>query len=176
MSENVAIRRLRPEDAETFAAIRREALEAHPFSFTASPEDDRGLQVENVRKYLADEQQAVFGCFQDGRLSGILGISRAERAKLRHTAIVWGVYVAPRARRKGAGRALLAAAIAHARTWNGVEMVHLSVSEQAEPAHRMYEAAGFRSWGREPRAVQWQGTFADEFHMVLDLRADSRSL
>jgi RimJ/RimL family protein N-acetyltransferase len=69
---------------------------------------------------------------------------------------------------------MLDAAIAHARTWDGVEMVHLSVSERAQPARRLYESAGFREWGREPRAVQWQGEFADEFHMALDLRAPTR--
>ena len=58
------------------------------------------------------------------------------------------MYVTPRARSKGAGRALLDAAIQQARN---------------------YERAGFRSWGREPRALHWKGRFVDEDHLVLEL-------
>jgi RimJ/RimL family protein N-acetyltransferase len=47
--------------------------------------------------------------------------------------------------------------------------LHLGVTDAAVSARRLYEAAGFRSWGREPRALQWEGRFVDEFHLVLDL-------
>ena len=166
------VRRLRPEDAESLVALRREALVEEPLAFGASVDDDRGLSLECVRTALADNQeQAVFGRFEGANLTGMVGIVRESKVKRRHVAVIWGMYVAPAARGKGLGRALLAAAIAHARTWPAVDQLQLSVTDTATSARRLYEAAGFRCWGRQVRALQWQGRFVDEFHLVLDLGA-----
>lgn len=141
-------------------------------AFGSSVDDDRRLSVEFVCRWFADDpEQAVFGAFEGARLEGVVGVYRESRAKQRHKATIWGVYVTPRARRKGVARALLAAAIGHARGWSGVRQLHLSVAEVAETAKRLYEAAGFRVWGCEPRALQWQGKFVDDFHLVFDLDA-----
>jgi ribosomal protein S18 acetylase RimI-like enzyme len=164
------VRRLRPEDATALVALRRQALESHPLAFSASVDDDRGLSLELVRTDLADDQeQAAFGHFDAGHLTGMVGVVRESRVKRRHRAHVWGMYVAPNVRRRGVGRALLAAAVARARAWPGVDQVHLSVTDDAGPAMRLYTAAGFRSWGREPRALQWEGRFVDDYHLVLEL-------
>ena len=79
------------------------------------------------------------------------------------------MYVSAAARRRGVGRALLDAAVKQARAW-GLEQVQLSVTDAAPEAKRMYEAAGFKSWGHQPRTLAWRGHFVDESHMVLDLR------
>jgi ribosomal protein S18 acetylase RimI-like enzyme len=164
------IRRLHPRDAVSLVALRREALANSPLAFEASPHDDRGLELDFVRASLADErEQAVFGYFEGESLAGMVGVARASGAKRRHKAYVWGMYVAPRARRKGAGRALLEAAVAHARAWPGLERLHLSVTSAAAEARKMYREAGFRVWGEEERALQWEGRFVDEAHLVLEL-------
>lgn len=169
MSGGSKIRQLRPEDAAALVALRREALESHPLAFGASTDDDRALSLEFVRTSLADPEQAVFGCFEGEKLIGMVGVIRATRVKIRHKAHLWGMYVSPRAREKGAGRALLEAAIEQARAWPGVDQLHLGVTDAAVAARRLYEAAGFRIWGQEPRALQWEGRFVDEFHLVLDV-------
>jgi ribosomal protein S18 acetylase RimI-like enzyme len=167
------IRRLQADDANSLVALRREALEGDPLAFVSSIDDDRGLSLDFVRASLADEhEQAVFGCFEGNHLVGMVGLLRGSKVKLRHTATVWGMYVAPRARKRGAGRALLAATLRHARGWRLVQ-VQLGVMDTAEAAKHLYESAGFRSWGREPRAIQWKGRFVDEHHLVLDLRASA---
>lgn len=163
------IRRLHPEDAASLVALRREALESHPLAFGASIDDDRARSLEFVQTSLADSKQAVFGGFEGENLIGMVGVIRAPQVKARHKAILWGMYVSPQAREKGVGRALLEAAIEQARAWPGVEQLHLGVTDAAVAAKRLYEAAGFWIWGREPRALQWEGRFVDEFHLVLDL-------
>lgn len=150
-------------------ALRREALESHPLAFGASTEDDRGLSLEFMQTSLADPEQAVFGAFEGDGLTGMVGVVRAARVKIRHKAHIWGTYVSPHARGKGTGRALLEAAIERARAWPGVEQLHLGVTDAAVAARKLYEAAGFRIWGQEPRALQWEGRFVDELHLVLDL-------
>lgn len=169
MSATTLIRKLSPEDTSALIALRREALRSEPFAFGASPEDDRGISTEFVRSALGEsETQAVFGYFQDAILSGMAGIYRESRTKSRHITGVWGMYVRPEARGSGAGRQLLAAVVAHARAWPGVQQIHLSVSETAAEASRLYETMGFQVWGRQPRALQWNGRFVDETHLMLD--------
>ncbi len=51
----------------------------------------------------------------------------------------------------------------------GIGQLQLSVTESAGVARSLYEAAGFRCWGREPRALACEGRFVDEFHLVLEL-------
>jgi GNAT superfamily N-acetyltransferase len=170
MPNELTVRRLRVEDAASLLVLRREALDTDPLAFAASVEDDRGLSPALVRGALADvREQAVFGAFDADALTGMVGLVRSDKVKQRHIGTVWGMFVAPRARSRGAGRALLDAAIRQARDW-GLERVELGVSDSAVTARRMYEAAGFRAWGRQPRALQWQGRFVDEEHLVLDLR------
>ena len=145
MDDRLDVRRLGVEDAVPFTSVRREALEADPLAFSASIDDDVGLDPEFVQRSLANEsEQAVFGYFEDGRLCGIVGLVRASKLKQRHAATVWGMYVSAGTRRRGAGRALLDAAVAQARAW-GVDQVQLSVTDAAPQAKRMYEAAGFKS-------------------------------
>lgn len=168
---SAGIRRLRPEDAAALVALRREALETQPLAFGSSIPEDRNLSIETVRDALAnEEEQAVFGYFSESSLAGMVGVRREPRAKQRHKAHIWGMYVAPRARTQGVGRGLLDAAIGKAMAWPGIEQVQLSVTDAADSAKRMYEAAGFQPWGREPRSIQWQGCFVDETHLVLELK------
>jgi len=163
-------RRLQAADATAFVALRRVALETEPLAFGASAEDDVGLVLESARAFLGDhEGQAVFWHFDGADLVGAVGLLRASKVKQRHKATIWGMYVHPRARKKGVAQALLDAAIQHARGW-GLDQVLLSVSEAAPAAKRLYERAGFRAWGQEPRALLWEGRFVDEHHLVLDLR------
>jgi RimJ/RimL family protein N-acetyltransferase len=172
MSAGSAIRRLGPDDAAALVSLRREALETDPLAFGASPEDD-ALSLESAPALLVSSRQdrVVFGLFLGADLAGMVGVRRDRQVKRRHVAIVWGMYVTPPARGKGRSRALLQAALEQARRWPGVDQVELAVSDTAVAARRLYESLGFRSWGREPRALQWQGRFVDDHHLVLDLRA-----
>jgi GNAT superfamily N-acetyltransferase len=164
------IRRLSAGDADALVALRREALEAEPLAFAASAEDDMALSRESVVAFLGDsENQVVFGQFDAARLIGMIGLFRAAKVKQRHKGMMWGMYVTAKARNKGVGRALLEEAIGQGRAW-GLDQVQLSVSEAVPYAKRLYETAGFRQWGHEPRALHWKGRFVDEYHLVLEFR------
>jgi GNAT superfamily N-acetyltransferase len=164
------IRTLCVNDAPLLIALRRKALETEPLAFAASPADDVALVMESVHSFLEKpDTQALYGSFDGADLVGMIGLFRQTKVKQCHKAAIWGMYVQPGLRRRGVARALLAAAIDHARTWS-VDQLHLSVSESAVAAKRLYAAAGFRAWGTEPRALQWDGRFVEEHHLVLDVR------
>lgn len=169
MDLSTTIRKLTPEDAVLWAGLRREALEDYPLAFGASPDDVPSL-AESVGPRLRGDDSVIFGAFDKGKLVGIVGVVRESRMKVRHKSQIWGMYVTPSHRRKGVGESLMAASIQQARDWPGVEMVMLSVADVAGKARQLYERIGFRIWGREPRALQWKGRYADLIYMVLELK------
>jgi ribosomal protein S18 acetylase RimI-like enzyme len=164
------IRRLGPDDAAAFFALRRRALEDLPLAFASSPDDDLAADVAAARELLGrGPEAAVFGAVEDERLIGIVGLFRDRHLKMAHKCHLWGLYVDPSARRRGLAFGLVAAAIDHARSLGGVSWIHLTVSSTAEAAHRLYESLGFRVWGVEPDALRSAGRSVVDHHMVLRL-------
>jgi ribosomal protein S18 acetylase RimI-like enzyme len=166
------VRELEKRDISALIPLRKEALVVDPRSFGASPDSDSGSDPAFLRALIDDPRQALFGAFSaDGTLVGMVGV-RCRTGKSLHRAHIWGMYVSPSARRGGAGRALLEAAVAFARQTEGVLQIHLEVSVGADAAETLYERAGFRTWGEEPRSMQVDGAFIGQRHMLLKLDGD----
>ena len=163
------IRRLAPADAPAYRALRLRALREHPEAFTSGYEEDvqQPLPVAEVR--LSSALQSFWGAFQGRELYGMVGLERETRAKNRHKARVVAMYVAPEVAGQGVGRALLQSLLAHARA-EGLASLVLTVTEGNAQAQRLYEAAGFRSFGVEPDAIRVGGRPHAKNHMHLDLR------
>ena len=166
----VAIRLLVPEDAEDAVSLRQEMLRDTPTAFLASPNSDSGSNVETVRERLASGPgNAIIGAF-DPDLVASVGILHAPRhPKGAHHAHVWGMYVQPAHRRRGIGKLILDAAIAHARSLEGVTQLNLGVSESTPGARALYESVGFVAWGTEPRAMRVEGEYYAEVFMARKL-------
>jgi predicted N-acetyltransferase YhbS len=165
------IRLLTPGDAQAWAEIRREALEAHPLAFGSSLPAEFGVLVETARDRLkVSEDSAAFGAFIGKALVGTVGIRREYREKDRHKCLLLAMYVRSENRRTGVGESLVRSAIRHARSWEGVEQVLLVVNDVALDAKRLYERLGFRTWGIEPRSLNWKGDYTNAVHMIFDLR------
>jgi ribosomal protein S18 acetylase RimI-like enzyme len=79
------------------------------------------------------------------------------------------MYVAPEHAGRGAGRALLAECVVRARRIDGLEQLYLTVTTSNERAVRLYERAGFRTFGVEQRALKIGGVYFAKSHMVLPL-------
>jgi RimJ/RimL family protein N-acetyltransferase len=173
----VNITRLGPDDTDAYIALRRESLLDAPWSFASSPAEDRGSDPDNVRRTLASDDFAVFAAraapapaAPPGPLASIAMVNRETRVKRRHIAWIMGVYTTPAFRGQGLARSTVAACLAHARAWPGVEVVQLGVSSRAPDARRLYERLGFIAWGTEPDAIRVGESSFDEVHMALRLR------
>ena len=116
---------------------------------------------------LPDGRDVIYGAFVDGALAGIVGCSREPRAKNRHVAKVVGMYVASENRRRGIGAALLAHLVDAARRDPGILQLVLTVTDSNHAARALYERAGFRSFGVEPRAIRVADAFFAKNHMIL---------
>lgn len=102
----------------------------------------RGEMVASEYPRLDPDQEAVWGCFEDGQLRGV---ARAV-VRLPTVWLLGGVYVDPADRGRGLGVAVVRAALA-AGMQEGA-MVGLYVREDRPAARAVYEHAGFRPEGR----------------------------
>lgn len=166
------IRVLGPHDADAFHAVRLRALLEHPDAFLMEPEEHVGMERAELLRRLTPSDDgviAVVGAFDQGALVGMVGSFRTGRPKIAHTAMIWGMYVAPAARGRGAGRAMLDHLIERLRAVPAIERVGLSVMSSNTAARRLYERTGFSTWGIDRGAFQVGGRRLDEHHMVLVL-------
>lgn len=160
------IRRIGPEDAAAFRALRLAALAAHPEAFGSSLEEEAGIDLAVLRARLAaPPPDVLFGAFLGETLVGMAGLAVAARVKQRHKGTVWGVYVDPAQRGAGIAQALITALIDSAQA-AGLGVLQLAVTVGNVPAIRLYEAAGFVRTGIEPRALRVGDRFLDEALMV----------
>ncbi|SAL42186.1 N-acetyltransferase GCN5 [Caballeronia peredens] len=159
-----SLRRLTSEDADCFRDVRLEGLQRYPASFGASYDDECDRPLEWFRARILEH--AIFGGFtRDGMLSGVAGLLVPPGAKMKHKGILWGMYVRPSARGRGLAAALLDCVLDHAR--GVVDEIKLEVAPDNAAAIRLYGAAGFVEFAREPRALKIGGTYHDSVSMTL---------
>jgi ribosomal protein S18 acetylase RimI-like enzyme len=158
----IAIRRLQPDDAEAYRAIRLEALERSPEAFGSMFEVEAAHPLDFFAERL--RSNAVFGAWVGGNLLGIAGFRREAGPKHRHKGALWGVYLTPAGRGTGMARALIEQLIEHAR--EHVELLQLVVVSTNAPARRLYANLGFAEYGLEKHALKHAGVYYDQLLMV----------
>ena len=126
-----------PADAAAISSLLFE------FSQEALSSEELGQRMEQARGL-----ETVFLGELDGGLAGLLVLRTAPTvASAQDWAEITELYVQPASRRRGVGKALVDAALAHARH-HGCTEVHLLVDPQNTPALSFYQAVGFHrdSW------------------------------
>lgn len=163
------LRLLTADDAEAFWRLRLQALRNDPASFADSAEEHLTTTVVAFRDKLSAGDPAlnfVVGYFEDGTLAGTAGFYRHAHIKERHKGHIWGVYVRPQSRGKGAARVLMQEIVRRARGIDGLEQITLVASANL-PAQRLYESVGFESYGIEPHSLKIGNEYIDDVLMVL---------
>jgi ribosomal protein S18 acetylase RimI-like enzyme len=94
--------------------------------------------------------------------------------KVRHKGRVWGVYVTASNRGKGLGRDLMREILERVARIEGLDQIHLSVTETQAVALKLYRSLGFETFGREPRALKIGDRMMDEDYMILRLTPEQR--
>jgi RimJ/RimL family protein N-acetyltransferase len=179
------IRALSGADTEAFRAIRRESLENAPRAFAESLAEHDALSPQQFAKRMASSFSSdnfIIGAFRGNeafrssdnpgdpapRLAGVAGFVRNPRPKLRHKALIWGVYLRPAFRGTGVARQILVEIIRRAKTLDGLTQINLNVAT-GTAARRLYESLGFEVYGHERNSLQVDGELVDEDLMVLRL-------
>lgn len=168
MASALLLRRLVTVDADAYRALRLRGLRDCPDAFAATWEDESARPFDWLAQRL--EQNFVLGGLSEvGALLGVAGLQTPNSPKSRHVAELWGFYVAPEARRSGLAAALLEALIHTAE--GKFEAIRATVVASNDAAFRLYDKAGFRTFGCEPRAPKVSGRYYDELLMRLPLRS-----
>jgi ribosomal protein S18 acetylase RimI-like enzyme len=158
------LRRLVADDVEAFRKIRLEGLKIDPLAFGSDYQDEVTQPLEFFLTRIVNN--AMFGAFlSDGALVGVAGLIVQSGAKVKHRGVLIGMYAQPQVRGTGLARALLDRVLEHARTV--VEEVTLKVAVDNASAIRLYRAAGFQVYAREPRELKIGDIYHDSLCMSL---------
>lgn len=161
------VRELGAQDAREFQALRLAGLRDCPSAFASSYEEEYETPIDIVaQRLVASADRCMLGAWLESEFVGILGLQREEIRKLAHKVFLWGMYVAPLARRCGIGRALIEHALTRARSMTGVRQVNLGVNAVNAEALALYKATGFVPFGLERGFMLLDGELHDEILMA----------
>lgn len=160
------IRLLTSANVVAYRDIRLEGLRCHPEAFASRFEDEREIPLDRFKELMSQSQ--IFGAVLAQKVVGVVGLRAHAEVKLRHKAMIWGMYVRREARQYGIGERLIDAAVAHAP--GHVEQLQLAVITENEAARRLYAKAGFIEYGHQINALKHGGRYYDDILMVKFLR------
>jgi ribosomal protein S18 acetylase RimI-like enzyme len=146
---------------QEFRDLRLEALKEEPAAFGSSYEEEQALKEEDWRRRIGT---MIFALEGDAPV-GMISFAVSDRAKTKHVAHIYSVYVRRSARGKGAGGGLLKAALDRLRKHGGVVKVQLSVNPEMRPAVRLYEREGFVAQMRAQKELLVDGRYHDLLYM-----------
>ncbi|MYD11246.1 MAG: GNAT family N-acetyltransferase [Chloroflexi bacterium] len=160
---------LTPERWREAKRLRLEALLAEPSAFASSYEDESAFsdEVWIARLTTAYERDGNMTFFAEvaGELVGMAGADWSSKARLRHIAEIYGVYVSPRWRGRKIGARILRKLIDELRSSGQIEKASLTVSTDSLSAVRLYEKLGFEIVGTARRVLRVGGRFHDMHYM-----------
>jgi ribosomal protein S18 acetylase RimI-like enzyme len=165
---SVEIRGAVPDDEEPLAGLDRAQ-----WSTLTSPAPPPSPGQAFFGEGTAPEDVLV--ALVDDEVVGYVRLARATRLPASdHVLQVRGLVVSSPLRRRGVGRALLAAAAAAARA-RGARRLTLRVLGHNDAARRLYESAGFVVEGILRGEFLLDGVWVDDVCMALDLTAEAES-
>ncbi len=160
------VRRLNAADAAAYQAIRLRSLREHPEAFGSSVQEEQDTPIEKIAQQIDSQSVASFGVFVEQQLVGIAALVSNSRAKTRHRASINGMYVAPEARGRGAGQALMNAIVSYAQSLGHLEALVLAVMVHNEAARKLYVKCGFATWGIDPGYLKLDDRYYDIEWMI----------
>jgi ribosomal protein S18 acetylase RimI-like enzyme len=164
-----SIRHPTPADAADYRAIRLAALQNAPEAFGSTYESEAARPMPGWEERL--QTQGAFAAYLDGKIVGMARfVQDSGSAKERHKGSVYAMYVAPEARGRGIGSALIEAVIAYA--CGVVEQLRLGVVDTNIGAIRLYQRHRFEIYGTEMRALKTDTGYSNELLMALRLAKD----
>jgi ribosomal protein S18 acetylase RimI-like enzyme len=157
--------RLGPENAEALRNLRWEAITLHPTAFTADPDIESRLTIDDWRERI--RRNAWFGGIVEDELVAMAALLIEASKKVKHTGHLASMYVRENERGTGLADELMKALLAHAA--DHVEQVMLAVEAGNIRAIKFYQRHGFREIGKIPRSILVDGKYFDEFQMFMTI-------
>ncbi len=165
------IRQLEPNDSTSYYKIRLEGLQLHPEAFGTGADAWSNATDEQVKNLLekSNHDDFVLGYFQNDELAGVIGLKREKKHSVGHKGTVWGLFVLPRFRNLGIGKALLKELIAITSQNHELKYVRAVVTVSSLNAEHVFKSCGFTTYGVEQRGIKEGTTFFDQSFMMRSL-------
>src|SRR5689334_23066876 len=141
-----AVRQLRPQEWRAWRDLRLRALADAPEAFGETLAHAQARTDEGWREFAARPDVAQLVVEHGGAPAGMAAVVIDADDPAR--ADLYAMWVAPEARGRGLGRALVDAALRWSRGRAALELT-LGVAEGAEAARALYLACGFRETGAD---------------------------
>jgi ribosomal protein S18 acetylase RimI-like enzyme len=146
-SVQLAVRRIRVDEAATLKAVRLAALRDSPSAFGSNYQAEVAQPAEHwaerARHGSTGNDSVTYFATVDERVVGLVGAYRPSREAVVEVVSMW---TAPEIRRTGAARRLVDAVLEWARA-GSAEAVELWVTKGNDPAIDLYRSVGFRETG-----------------------------
>ena len=168
-----SLRTLTHSDVSQFRELRLAGLRESPAAFGQTAEEFEQMSEQELAAWIGPTQDKfIVGAFDElSKLVGIIGVNRQSRERIRHKAVIWGVYVTPECRGQGISKSLLKRLIDDIGQIPGLQQLQLCVATSQGAAESLYRSTGFQEFGIEPRALRVDDRFVDELHMWMPLGA-----
>jgi GNAT superfamily N-acetyltransferase len=162
----VRLERLGPDDWQRWRDIRLAALRDAPSAFASSYEREGSRTAGEWRAWLApDRGLTVLAVDDGGRSLGLVGAHRP--VELPEAVELVSMWVAPTARGRGIGHALVREVVVWAREEGAAEVL-LWVTRTNDVAHALYERHGFSDTGDEKPLPSHPCQMETAMRLVLD--------
>lgn len=163
----ISIRRLQQKDADVYRALRLHGLQNDPRAFTGCYDEESKWSLTEFRKRI--KIHVIAGAFVADELVGIFALHFNTPQKLRHKAMLWGMYVHPTARGLGVAKLLMQWLLGYAKGVPDLERIILAVTASNTVVARWYETLGFQRYAVELKAVKFGADYEDDEWRVLEL-------
>lgn len=149
----ISYRKLTAADVPTYRAIRLESLRLHPQNFGASYEQQKAMPKLPMEEVLerGENGRFVIGAFDHDQLIGICAFVpfAPERKPPKGDGMIIQVYVKAAYSGQKVGLGMMQTMIQAAFQQPNINEIVLSVKQHNLPAIRVYEQAGFVTYGME---------------------------
>ncbi|WP_299110975.1 GNAT family protein [uncultured Winogradskyella sp.] len=165
----VQIRKLCPEESNSYRKMRLECLKNYPFNFTS----DFNTEKEKVKLFFqssieaSDPNNFVIGAYNGYDLIGISGFNRYKKIKIAHKGRIIQVYVSPNYQRQNIGLRLIKYTIEEAFKISGIEQIEIAAIATNKNAERLYKKIGFIEYGTQKNFMKVDNTYYDHKMMIL---------
>ena len=165
----IEIRKLLPNESNSYRDIRLQCLKKYPKNFTSNYQDEKAKEKLFFQPFIenSNTNNFVIGAFHNTKLVGISGFNRHEREKINHSGIIIQVYITPEYQGQNIGSNIIKSTLNEAFKINGIEQVEIDVIAINKKAAKIYEKIGFEEYGLQKNFLKIDNDYYDHKMMMI---------
>ncbi len=166
---NIQIRKLLPNESNSYREIRLECLKKFPRNFGSNYHDEKEKAKLFFQPFIEqlNIDNFVIGAFHNNSIIGISGFNRYEGEKTKHRGRIIQVYVNPEYQGQNIGTDIIKSTLAEAFKLTEIEQIEINVLATNKKAEKVYEKIGFEAYGLQKNYLKIGSTYYDHKMMMI---------